>query len=95
MGILNLDPSVAAHEYQAFVNDGISDVLFEDSAAGVGTFKAFSAESGFFLPAGHSLKVKLDVAGPDVFFYATVAEYNQAEVGDVQFATPTVVSPDE
>jgi len=90
MGILNLDTGVN-HDYQAFINDGVGDVLFDDSVAVSGTFKALSAGNGFFLPAGHTLKAKLDVNGPDVLFYATVAEYNEAEVGDTQFATPTVV----
>jgi hypothetical protein len=92
MGILNLDTAVD-HPYTAYINDGISDVLYDTDTAIAGEFKQLSngGSSGFFLPAGHSLKIMLAAAGPDVLFYGTVSEYNQAEVGDEVFATPVIV----
>jgi hypothetical protein len=94
MGILNLD--AVGHDYKAYINDGISDVEFDSDVAAFTAFKLVTSpplpDGGFLLPAGHSLKVQITSGSPlaDTFFCATMAEYNQAEVEDETFATPTV-----
>jgi hypothetical protein len=40
--------------------------------------------------------VQLDVAGPDLYFCATLAEYNQADVTDESFnSNINIVQPEE
>lgn len=102
LGLLNMNPADAA--YTAYLNRGSgADIPF--SAGSIATAARFTSlalggaggpvfpTEAFSIPAGHSLKLKLDADVSDVYFAAIMAEYNQAEEGDESFANPTIITP--
>jgi hypothetical protein len=96
LGILNLD--TAAHDVNVYINPGSgADIRFAVVSCPGGAFTPIplaavgDGDNALFLPAGHSIKASLAVAGDDVLFCCVVAETNQAHIGDEEFAQASIV----
>jgi hypothetical protein len=100
LGLLNMSPDEA--EYVAFINPGDGDVEFADDGASGARYTPIELGGGgsppaFYLPAGHTVSVQLsatnsDAANANTYFAAVVSEYNQADVTDEKFSTPTLIT---